>query len=492
MAESNSKSGILALAQKRLSRTKTKVLQNLGKAEKTTDDVFNENVLKVERQQEIAHHLQKELKTYVHCLREMNQATLSLNTVLSEIYEPEWTKESVFKSQLQVFELLWNDFLQSVQDSVVTPLNNYLQCFPALKSKVAKRGRKMVDYDNCRHHLEVLLSAKKKDEVKIHKAQEEMKEAKRIYEELNSELRSELPDFNNSRVTFYASLLSSLFGAGQVFHSESGKAYLTLEDICQELGKDFEQFIYKPRQTLSKSISSNSGENGFSDEVSAHGSPSVQLTRSSLGSRCSSPGKDTPQSVYGNQEVPEIKQRTSLLSPQQNGSNPVPTERTDRKQSNISAQDRGNKVDEGRHSEEDNNNSSIEHKEMTNNVYNEPHETPSNLAASIGRVSNRHEFSESDTDEDDDLDPVYSNPPSRLPLATPPPNTLYVVQAVHRYNNEDEDELSFEAGEMIYVIEFDNPEEQDEGWQMGIKASDGVRGVFPENFTQVLPNQQAR
>ncbi|BFZ22353.1 hypothetical protein BsWGS_25392 [Bradybaena similaris] len=313
MADSNSKSGILALAQKRLSRTKTKVLQNLGKAEKTTDDVFNENVLKVERQQEIAHHLQKELKTYVHCLREMNQASLGLTAVLSEIYEPEWTKEPTFKSQLQVFELLWNDFIQSVQDSVVTPLNNYLQSFPVLKTKVAKRGRKMVDYDNCRHHLEGLLSAKKKDEVKIHKAQEEMKETKRIYEQLNSELRSELPDFYNSRVTFYASMLSSLFGAGQVFHSEFGKVYSTLDDICQELGKDFEQFTYKPKQKLSKSISSNSGENGFSDDLSTRGSPSVQLTRSSVGSRSSSPGRDTFQSVYSNQDIPEIKQVSNSL-----------------------------------------------------------------------------------------------------------------------------------------------------------------------------------
>lgn len=39
-------------------------------------------------------------------------------------------------------------------------------CF---QERVAKRGRKLVDYDSARHHLEALQSAKKKDEAKITK-----------------------------------------------------------------------------------------------------------------------------------------------------------------------------------------------------------------------------------------------------------------------------------------------------------------------------------
>lgn len=39
----------------------------------------------------------------------------------------------------------------------------------AFQERVAKRGRKLVDYDSTRHHLEALQSAKKKDEAKIAK-----------------------------------------------------------------------------------------------------------------------------------------------------------------------------------------------------------------------------------------------------------------------------------------------------------------------------------
>lgn len=39
-------------------------------------------------------------------------------------------------------------------------------------------------------------------------------------------------------------------------------------------------------------------------------------------------------------------------------------------------------------------------------------------------------------------------------------NIFFQVQATHPYANEDEDELTFEAGEIIYVVPFDNPDEQ--------------------------------
>ena len=38
-----------------------------------------------------------------------------------------------------------------------------------LKAKIAKRGRKLVDYDSARHNVESLEQAKKRDELKIQK-----------------------------------------------------------------------------------------------------------------------------------------------------------------------------------------------------------------------------------------------------------------------------------------------------------------------------------
>jgi hypothetical protein len=41
-----------------------------------------------------------------------------------------------------------------------------------------------------------------------------------------------------------------------------------------------------------------------------------------------------------------------------------------------------------------------------------------------------------------------------------PPGVLYQVKAAYKYQAEDMDELQFEVGEVIDVIEYDDPEEQ--------------------------------
>ena len=41
-----------------------------------------------------------------------------------------------------------------------------------------------------------------------------------------------------------------------------------------------------------------------------------------------------------------------------------------------------------------------------------------------------------------------------------PPGVLYRVKATYKYVREDADELSFDVGEIIDVIEYDDPEDQ--------------------------------
>lgn len=87
-----------------------------------------------------------------------------------------------------------------------------------------KRGRKLVDYDGQRHNFQSLqCNPKKRDETKVTKAKELLDEAKRTYEQLNSELHDELPALYDSRVLFLVTNLQTLFAAEQVFHVESAK-----------------------------------------------------------------------------------------------------------------------------------------------------------------------------------------------------------------------------------------------------------------------------
>lgn len=64
---------------------------------------------------------------------------------------------------------------------------------------------------------------KKRDEAKISKGKEQLEEAKRTYEILNSELHDELPALYDSRILFLVTNLQSLFTAESTFHTESSK-----------------------------------------------------------------------------------------------------------------------------------------------------------------------------------------------------------------------------------------------------------------------------
>ncbi|KAL6455871.1 hypothetical protein MHYP_G00357220 [Metynnis hypsauchen] len=72
-----------------------------------------------------------------------------------------------------------------------------------------------------------------------------------------------------------------------------------------------------------------------------------------------------------------------------------------------------------------------------------------------------------------------------------PSGVAYKVKAMHDYAATDSDELDLKAGDIVLVLPFDNPDEQDEGWLLGVKESHWLlnkdltaKGVFPENFTQ--------
>ncbi|CBY34029.1 unnamed protein product [Oikopleura dioica] len=99
---------------------------------------------------------------------------------------------------------------------------------------------------------------------------------------------------------------------------------------------------------------------------------------------------------------------------------------------------------------------------------------------------------------------IVNASPTQPPALTPPPYTASVpsiimpdgyertVIAVYNYAAADEDELCFNKGDHILVIKHPQPEEQDDGWLLGIRKNvweekadlKASWGLFPENFTR--------
>ncbi|XP_042581354.1 myc box-dependent-interacting protein 1b isoform X7 [Cyprinus carpio] len=392
--------------QKRITRAQEKVLQKLGKADETKDTAFEEEVAKFNKQLADGTKLQKDLKAYMAAVKTMHECSKRLQDCLAEMYDPEWFgKEEVdsiaeemiekeMDNNLEDTDLLWQDFHQNLVDNALISMDTYLAQFPDIRARIAKRERKLVDFDSARHHFASIQKSKKKDEAKIAKplalveraapgwaqgiitahqiaqtnlsrsqAEEELGRAQKVFEEINYDLQEELPTLWDSRVGIYVNTFQSVAGLEEKFHRDMGKLNQNLSDIMTKL--DEQRLAKKSVPTAST---------GKSEEAANH--------------NLSESGSDAPKSPAKN-EVPTVT----------NGSS------------------------------------------------------------------------------DGEL----------------PPSVLYKVKVLHDYGATDSDELDLKAGDIVYVLPFANPDEQDEGWVMGVKESHWLqnknllaKGVFPENFTQKL------
>ncbi|CAG9765136.1 unnamed protein product [Ceutorhynchus assimilis] len=458
MAES--RGSLLAKSvQKHAGRAKEKILQNLGKVDRTADEIFDEHLQNFTRQQNAANRLQKEFSNYIRCIRATQAASKTLLEAIAEIYESQWTGHDQLYVQTQSVDMLWQDFSHKLADQVLLPLNTYQSQFPEMRKKIDKRGRKLVDYDSQRHSFQALqTNMKKRDDVKIGKGREQLEEAKRTYEILNSELHDELPALNDSRVLFLVTNLQTLFNAEHTFHSESAKIFNDLESIVDKLATDSQRGSYSVKKT--------NGTSSLPRPTNAVLKESPELIINNLPSRVNEVVRpnslsldEEPSSPVKTNNSPSLPSEPAITPPTNSLSSPVTP-------------------------------SSPSPKELTNNV---PSPSSRNVVSErsvdvdMADTTNKPPTTEVDAADKDNnkrLEELYDIP---VGASTDhlPPGVLYRVKATYKYTREDVDELSFDVGEIVSVIEYDDPDEQEEGWLMGVKDN-GEKGMFPANFTRPL------
>ncbi|XP_016805156.1 myc box-dependent-interacting protein 1 isoform X4 [Pan troglodytes] len=598
-----------------------KVLQKLGKADETKDEQFEQCVQNFNKQLTEGTRLQKDLRTYLASVKAMHEASKKLNECLQEVYEPDWPGRDEANKIAENNDLLWMDYHQKLVDQALLTMDTYLGQFPDIKSRIAKRGRKLVDYDSARHHYESLQTAKKKDEAKIAKprsrppaslrmgllgfpgtappclasqvkfvtrsqatvpgwskpAEEELIKAQKVFEEMNVDLQEELPSLWNSRVGFYVNTFQSIAGLEENFHKEMSKLNQNLNDVLVGLEKQHgsNTFTVKAQPRKKSKLFSRLRRKKNSDNAPAKGNkspsppdgspaatPEIRVNHEPEPAGGATPGatpgatlpkspsqlrkgppvppppKHTPSkevkqeqilSLFEDTFVPEISvttpsqfeapgpfsEQASLLDldfdPLPPVTSPVkaPTpsgqsipwdlwEPTESPAGSLpsgepSAAEGTFAVSWPSQTAEPGPAQPAEASEVAGGTQpaagaQEPGETAASEAASSSLpavVVETFPATVNGTVEG-------GSGAGRLDL---PPGFMFKVQAQHDYTATDTDELQLKAGDVVLVIPFQNPEEQDEGWLMGVKESDWnqhkelekCRGVFPENFTERVP-----
>lgn len=404
-----------------------KVLQKLGKADETKDEQFEQCVQNFNKQLSEGTRLQKDLRTYLASVKAMHEASKKLNECLQEVYEPDWPGRDEANKIAENNDLLWMDYHQKLVDQALLTMDTYLGQFPDIKSRIAKRGRKLVDYDSARHHYESLQTAKKKDEAKIAKAEEELIKAQKVFEEMNVDLQEELPSLWNSRVGFYVNTFQSIAGLEENFHKEMSKLNQNLNDVLVSLEKQHgsNTFTVKAQPSDNAPAKGNKSPSPPPDGSPA-ATPEIRVNHEPEPAGAATPGAALPKSPSQPAEASEV------AGGAQEPGEPAASEAAS---SSLPA------------------------------VVVETFSATVNGTVESGSAAGRLDL---------------------------PPGFMFKVQAQHDYTATDTDELQLKAGDVVLVIPFQNPEEQDEGWLMGVKESDWnqhkelekCRGVFPENFTE--------
>ncbi|XP_043221786.1 myc box-dependent-interacting protein 1-like isoform X9 [Amphibalanus amphitrite] len=466
--------------RKHAGRAKERILQNLGKADRTTDEVFDDYVHNFGRQQGQANRLQKEMANYVRCAKAMQAANKSLMDTIYDMYEPEWSDRDRLERQARELELLWADYCHKLSDQVLEPLNTYSSQFPEVRRKVEKRGRKLVDYDSHRHNYEALQNnTKKRDQTKIAKQHEVLEEARRTFEVMNNELYDELPALYDSRIPFLVSNMQTLFMAENNFHTEAAKVQLELESVMDALQKDSNTGKYTTRRNVPKSPKSPTAP-----------TPASPTEGDSPGAEQASPSPAAAEADRSPGEV-AASARSSADGPALGAQTEPPPKPPRTPEAGEEPAERSAPVAEPEPS-------------TVSGVYpslpSVPETDASPPAARAGGSPAADADGSLDRNKSNREDPrpyeeisykkengdFNGDVPSGATTDNLPPGVLYRVKAAYKYQAEDADELSFEVAECIQVVEYDDQEEQEEGWLMGVKESTGQKGLFPANFTRPI------
>ncbi|KAK5890548.1 hypothetical protein CesoFtcFv8_014063 [Champsocephalus esox] len=621
MAELNLGKGLTAgkvasNVQKKLTRAQEKVLQKLGKADETKDIAFEEEVINFNKQYTEGSKLQRDLRAYLEAVKAMHESSKNVQGCLADMYEPEWYGKKDVDSIVEDCDVLWTDYHQKLVDHALISMDTYLGQFPDIKSRIAKRDRKLVDYDSARHNYATTHKTKKKDGgIKITKpsslleratpgwaqgilsahnvaqsslsrsqAEEELDRAQKVFEEINIDLQEELPSLWNSRVGFYVSTFQSLSGFEEKFHKEIGRLDQDLHDVLDTLEDRGTEAA--SRKTESRGASSSgtnrsaSGKEAANHSLRPGGPPPIPKSPSKLRPAMPPPPKVTPCkelkteniiSMFDAAAAPDI----SVTSPTEPANWDSWHEESDAQEEYIephydpviaavnawgddgaqpvrydpiaAAQDGWGddgtvpvRIDpvapvEEVGGDEANNYPEAEAQEdwgddggPTEEVAPPgggdppggggpprrrcpPPETPAAESPIDVAEEEATPAAAVDDEEGQGESAAAAAAPEEEALAeeTPevaapstevasepkdiPPGFLFKLLVMHDYAANDTDELEMKTGDVVLVISFENPDEQDDGWLMGMKEDDwkqnkenAAKGVFPENFTQRL------
>ncbi|EIN11425.1 BAR-domain-containing protein [Punctularia strigosozonata HHB-11173 SS5] len=196
--------------KKSMNRAGTTLMQKTGQIERTVDSEFADSEAKFKVYEKECQSLQKESKAYIDAMRAMTAAQTRLAETIEAFYgaadrtsEGAMAAHAYKASATELDNAVSRELDAPFRTTIMEPLGKMNAYFPIINEHIAKRNKKMLDYDAARSKMRKLIEKPSEDPTKLPKAQQEHDDAKEVFDLLNEQLIAELPQLLDLRVPFF-------------------------------------------------------------------------------------------------------------------------------------------------------------------------------------------------------------------------------------------------------------------------------------------------
>lgn len=192
--------------RKAMSRAGTQVMMKTGHIDRTIDREYETEERRYHVLEQLVTKLRGEAKAYLDTLRAVTSAQMKIAETIDILYGESGTRDNVSKYYLQAVEGLDTKTIKELdepyREAVLDPVTRFCAYFNDIEEAIKKRHHKLLDYDKLRHKTTKLVDKPSDDVTKLPQAEQELKQAKEAYEQINEQLTAELPQLIDFRVPY--------------------------------------------------------------------------------------------------------------------------------------------------------------------------------------------------------------------------------------------------------------------------------------------------
>lgn len=190
--------------------------------------------------------LQTSTKAYLDLLRAVTASQLLIAEIVDHLYADAKVADPAHASTGEYYLKCVTEFDEETvkqldgpfRETVLEPVTRFAIYFNEVNEAIKKRDHKKTDLEQCKSKVRRLIDKPAKDAAKLPRAEKELAMAKEIYDQLNGQLKTELPQLINMRIPWYDPLFEALVKIQIRFSTEGYTRLAQVQQVLDPASRD--------------------------------------------------------------------------------------------------------------------------------------------------------------------------------------------------------------------------------------------------------------